>query len=119
MNLNGEESSSFFVFFVFLYEIYSSKCFRSRNLIKRNIFIGMKVLIAGTIPLSAGLASSSALVVCGALTTILINEIHINKVYSSIFVAFHFDFMFSLKSDLAELCAECERYIGTQGGKFI
>ena len=79
----------------------------------------MKVLIDGTIPLSAGLGSSSALVVCAALTTILINEIHINKVDNSILGAFHFDFMFSFKSDLAELCAKCEHYIGTQGGKFI
>ncbi|CAF3789178.1 unnamed protein product [Adineta steineri] len=59
---------------------------------------GMKVLIDGTIPRSAGLSSSSALVVCAALSTTINNGIHITK------------------SDLAELCAECEKYIGTQGG---
>ena len=41
---------------------------------------GMKVLIDGTIPRSAGLSSSSALVVCSALTTTLSNGININKV---------------------------------------
>ena len=40
----------------------------------------MKVLIDGTIPQSAGLSSSSALVVCAALTTTIINGIHITKV---------------------------------------
>jgi galactokinase len=45
---------------------------------------GMKVLIDGTIPLSAGLSSSSALVVCSALTTAINNGININKVYISI-----------------------------------
>ncbi|CAF2145843.1 unnamed protein product [Rotaria magnacalcarata] len=59
---------------------------------------GMKVLIDGTIPRSAGLSSSSALVVCAALTTAIANGITIGK------------------TDLAERCAECEKYIGTQGG---
>jgi N-acetylgalactosamine kinase len=40
----------------------------------------MKVLIDGTIPLSAGLSSSSALVVCAALTTVIMNGINISKV---------------------------------------
>jgi galactokinase len=40
----------------------------------------MKILIDGTIPRSAGLSSSSALVVCSALTTAIINGININKV---------------------------------------
>ncbi len=40
----------------------------------------MKVLIDGTIPRSAGLSSSSALVVCAALTTVTINGISITKV---------------------------------------
>ena len=42
--------------------------------------VGMKVLIDGNVPLSAGLSSSSALVVCSALTTAIINGIQINKV---------------------------------------
>ncbi|CAF4608238.1 unnamed protein product, partial [Rotaria magnacalcarata] len=64
----------------------------------KKISIGMKVLIDGTIPRSAGLSSSSALVVCAALTTAIANGITIGK------------------TDLAERCAECEKYIGTQGG---
>lgn len=40
----------------------------------------MKILIDGTIPRSAGLSSSSALVVCSALTTAIINGINITKV---------------------------------------
>ncbi|CAF0774792.1 unnamed protein product [Didymodactylos carnosus] len=59
---------------------------------------GMNILIDGTIPRSAGLSSSSALVVCASLTTAIANNITIEK------------------NDLAELCAECEKYIGTQGG---
>lgn len=59
---------------------------------------GLKVLIDGNIPRSAGLSSSSALVVCAALTISIANGISIKK------------------NDLAELCAECEKYIGTQGG---
>ena len=44
---------------------------------------GMKVLIDGNIPRSAGLSSSSALVVCAALTTCVANGISISKVRSS------------------------------------
>lgn len=40
----------------------------------------MKILIDGNIPQSAGLSSSSALVVCSALTTAICSGIHINKV---------------------------------------
>lgn len=46
----------------------------------RMFVLGMKVLIDGNVPLSAGLSSSSALVVCSALTTAIINGIHIDKV---------------------------------------
>jgi len=53
----------------------------------RNISSGIKVLIDGTIPLSAGLSSSSALVVCSALTTAINNGININKVYISILLS--------------------------------
>jgi galactokinase len=52
----------------------------------------LKVLIDGTIPRSAGLSSSSALVVCSALTTAINNGININKVYISIlFLQISFD----------------------------
>lgn len=77
----------------------------------------MKVLIDGNIPRSAGLSSSSALVVCAALTTALANQLQINTVCRSLSPRRTVT-MFSLsQNELAELCAECEKYIGTQGGK--
>ena len=45
-----------------------------------------------------GLSSSSALVCCAALMTTVVNGLNISK------------------SKLADICAKCERYIGTQGG---
>ena len=60
---------------------------------------GFKVLVDGTVPPSAGLSSSSALVCCAALITVLANDIDLPT-----------------KKDLAELCARSERFIGTQGG---
>lgn len=61
--------------------------------------IGMDLLVDGNVPPSAGLSSSSALVCCAALTTAYANKVNIPS-----------------KKDLAELCAKCERYIGTEGG---
>lgn len=52
----------------------------------------------GSVPKSAGLSSSSALVVCSALTTLYANKLELTK------------------SELAEICAISERYVGTQGG---
>lgn len=59
---------------------------------------GLKVLVTSTVPQSAGLSSSSALVSSAALATAQVNDYSISK------------------TKLASLCAECERYIGTQGG---
>ena len=61
--------------------------------------IGMKVLLDGNIPPSAGLSSSSALVCCAALATVVANNVPSPT-----------------KKELAEICAKCERYIGTEGG---
>ena len=61
--------------------------------------IGMKVLLDGNIPPSAGLSSSSALVCCAALATVIANNLPSPS-----------------KKQLAEICAKCERYIGTEGG---
>ena len=61
--------------------------------------MGMDILVDGNIPPSAGLSSSSALVCCAALTTAYANKVDMPS-----------------KKDLAELCAKCERYIGTEGG---
>nr|XP_023027143.1 N-acetylgalactosamine kinase [Leptinotarsa decemlineata] len=59
---------------------------------------GMRIVVSGTIPQSAGLSSSSALVSAAALAT---SHAHKNPMS---------------KERMANLCAGCERYIGTQGG---
>ncbi|XP_005998374.1 N-acetylgalactosamine kinase [Latimeria chalumnae] len=59
---------------------------------------GINCIIDGTIPPSSGLSSSSALVCCAAVINLVANEKTLSKV------------------ELAETCAKCERYIGTEGG---
>ncbi|KAM7414786.1 hypothetical protein PAMA_019548 [Pampus argenteus] len=59
---------------------------------------GMSCVVDGTIPPSSGLSSSSALVCCAGLVTMEVNQKSLSKVA------------------LAEICAKCERYIGTEGG---
>ncbi|KAM3870697.1 N-acetylgalactosamine kinase [Diretmus argenteus] len=59
---------------------------------------GMSCVVEGTIPPSSGLSSSSALVCCAGLVTMEANQKSLSKV------------------QLAEICAKCERYIGTEGG---
>lgn len=59
---------------------------------------GMQCVVDGTIPPSSGLSSSSALVCCAGLLTMEANRKSLSKVA------------------LAEICAKCERYIGTEGG---
>ncbi|XP_058500336.1 N-acetylgalactosamine kinase [Solea solea] len=59
---------------------------------------GMLCVVDGTIPPSSGLSSSSALVCCAGLATMEANQKSLSKVA------------------LAEICAKCERYIGTEGG---
>ena len=57
----------------------------------------MNIYLQGKVPKSAGLSSSSALVVCSALTTLYANSLKLSK------------------TELAETCAVSERYVGTQG----
>ncbi|XP_051548272.1 N-acetylgalactosamine kinase [Myxocyprinus asiaticus] len=59
---------------------------------------GMSCVVDGTIPASSGLSSSSALVCCAGLVTMEANQKSLSKV------------------TLAETCAKCERFIGTEGG---
>jgi len=59
---------------------------------------GMQLLINGNIPMAAGLSSSSALVVTGAIATVAFNNLEISK------------------EELAEFCGEAEWYVGTRGG---
>ncbi|KAM9376574.1 N-acetylgalactosamine kinase [Pholidichthys leucotaenia] len=63
-----------------------------------NPLAGMLCVVDGTIPPSSGLSSSSALVCCSGLVTMEANQKSLSKVA------------------LAEICAKCERYIGTEGG---
>ncbi|OXA44186.1 N-acetylgalactosamine kinase isoform X2 [Folsomia candida] len=57
-----------------------------------------EVVVDGRVPPRAGLSSSSALVCAAALTTLVANKGDMTR------------------SDLASLCAQSERHIGTQGG---
>ncbi|XP_067091636.1 N-acetylgalactosamine kinase isoform X1 [Osmerus mordax] len=59
---------------------------------------GMRCVVDGIVPPSSGLSSSSALVCCAGLLTMEANHKSLSKVA------------------LAEICAKCERYIGTEGG---
>lgn len=59
---------------------------------------GMNICLYGQVPKSAGLSSSSALVVCSALATVFANKLQLNK------------------TQLAEICAVAEQYVGTIGG---
>ncbi|MCI4381835.1 hypothetical protein PGIGA_G00256530 [Pangasianodon gigas] len=59
---------------------------------------GIRCVVDGTIPASSGLSSSSALVCCAGLVMMEANQKSVSKVL------------------LAETCAKCERYIGTEGG---
>ncbi|XP_035013542.2 N-acetylgalactosamine kinase [Hippoglossus stenolepis] len=59
---------------------------------------GMSCVVDGTVPPSSGLSSSSALVCCAGLVTMEANQKSLSKLV------------------LAEICAKCECYIGTEGG---
>ena len=59
---------------------------------------GFDAVVHSDIPVAAGLSSSSALLVAGALAVLHTNEIEIERL------------------QLAELLAEAERYVGTRGG---
>ncbi|KAK3098589.1 hypothetical protein FSP39_021040 [Pinctada imbricata] len=60
--------------------------------------VGMNCMVDGTVPPSSGLSSSSAMVCCAALATMYVNG-HCMQ-----------------KSEIADMCAHCEHYIGTEGG---
>lgn len=59
---------------------------------------GMNILAAGTIPIAAGLSSSSALVVATAEALVALNDIEVSP------------------EQFVELCGEGEWYVGTRGG---
>jgi N-acetylgalactosamine kinase len=64
--------------------------------------VGMDMLVSGTIPISAGLSSSSALVVACALAYLRRLDRHLEQDVSRL--------------TLAALLAEAEHYVGTKGG---
>jgi len=59
---------------------------------------GFDAVVSGTLPLAAGLSSSSALVVAAALSFVVINKLNIEKL------------------EIAEICAKSEHFVGTAGG---
>ncbi|XP_057290502.1 N-acetylgalactosamine kinase-like [Hydractinia symbiolongicarpus] len=65
---------------------------------KIDVPVGMNTLVDGTVPKSAGLSSSSALVCCSALTTMYANKKNLSKL------------------TLADASQRCEAYVGTEGG---
>ncbi|MBX7254914.1 MAG: hypothetical protein K1Y02_01040 [Candidatus Hydrogenedentes bacterium] len=64
---------------------------------------GMDLLVNGTIPMAAGLSSSTALVVASALAYLGVLNVSLDNAGIS-------------RIELASLLAEAERYVGTQGG---
>ena len=75
-----------------------SAVLRLQFLSRRKRLCGMNLMVAGDIPQSAGLSSSSALVVTSALATVNLNGLKISR------------------GDLSVLCGEGEWYVGTRGG---
>lgn len=63
-----------------------------------NITNGLQLCVDGIIPPASGLSSSSALVSAACLALLYAQNIPLSK------------------TEIASLCAKCERYIGTQGG---
>ncbi len=59
---------------------------------------GYEAIVSSTLPLAAGISSSSALVVAGALSLVIVNQIELDKL------------------KLAEICANAEHFVGTAGG---
>jgi len=59
---------------------------------------GYDAIVSSTLPVAAGISSSSALVVAAALSLVIVNNIDLDKL------------------KLAEICAEAEHFVGTAGG---
>lgn len=74
--------------------------------------VGMRILVDGSIPPSAGLSSSSAMVCCSALVTLWANvgvEANSGQIKDSSGRVID-------RKWVADVCRVSERYIGTQGG---
>lgn len=68
------------------------------GMVDRNRAIGFNAVVGGTIPESAGLSSSSAMVVASALAFLAVNNVKFDRKL------------------LADLLAHAERYVGSEGG---
>jgi N-acetylgalactosamine kinase len=77
----------------------------------RTTLRGMNVLFDGDIPASAGLSSSSALVIASALALLETNALRRRPNLCSLQIGEPYK-----RIELAEMMAEGERYVGTQGG---
>ncbi|MFH4974503.1 hypothetical protein AB6A40_001212 [Gnathostoma spinigerum] len=64
--------------------------------------VGMNVLLSGNIPIGSGLSSSSSLVCAAAVATLALIKGDPFKILT--------------RAEMADLCAQAEHYIGTQGG---
>ena len=71
----------------------------------------MNVLISGSIPPCAGLSSSSALVCAASMATA--HSYYLSSKHSTMT---ELSITPINKTQLADVCAKCERYIGTEGG---
>jgi N-acetylgalactosamine kinase len=67
------------------------------NLNLQNVY-GFNAVVSSTLPLAAGLSSSSALVVASASAILIANQIPLDKI------------------KIAEICANAEHFVGTSGG---
>lgn len=74
--------------------------------------IGFDALVSGIVPMAAGLSSSSALVCASALATMTAQNATVSKVWQCYVMCSQP----ILQQELANLCASCERYVGTEGG---
>ena len=68
------------------------------GLIDRSKAVGFRAVVGGTIPESAGLSSSSAMVVAAALAFLAVNRVEYDR------------------KVLADILARAERYVGSEGG---
>lgn len=59
---------------------------------------GFEVIVSSTLPLAAGVSSSSAMVVAAALSFVIVNKLDLSK------------------QAIAAICAEAEHFVGTAGG---
>jgi N-acetylgalactosamine kinase len=78
--------------------IHGVLVFLEHSDLQKNELCGFDAIVSSTLPVAAGMSSSSALVVAAALSLLIVNNIYLDKI------------------KLAEICAEAEHFVGTAGG---